>query len=136
MGDRCYISLICKRSDFTEHFESLGFVVDKEFDEGGETVEAYDTEANYAHYEALTSIGENGAIFFGHHSEGGGYPANVFASDGKSVAWCQSCDDEPTAKIREDGKPEPGTWQDAIDYWKAFKVARDILVSREEGGPQ
>ena len=129
MGDRCYISLSCKRSDFAKHFEPLGFVIDERADGGGSVVEVYDEEANYGHYEELNDLENKGVVFFGEHGSGGCYTEQVFACDGTSVNWCPSVDRDPVARISEEGRPCADSMQRAKDYLKSLKAARDIFAA-------
>ena len=49
MGDRCYMSVTCRREDMAR-FEELGFEVEFETSPESLVVEMVDQEANFGHY--------------------------------------------------------------------------------------
>ena len=94
MGDRCYMSVTCRRED-QARFEELGFHLEFESSSESLVVEMVDDEANHAHFEAMPTdipyVGWNGAG--GNYGDGkiacdGGKFAEVGAhSDGFVVRW-------------------------------------------------
>ena len=79
MGDRCYMSLVCRRQD-KERFEELGFVLNCR--DEGPLLEMEDAEANYAHCGDLPKD----IPYHGSHGAGGDYGPGVFACDGTTYA--------------------------------------------------
>ncbi len=67
MGDRAYVRITCRRED-VDRFEQLGFVEDDA--ESDIAMSMVDSEANYAHYSALTALAKTGTVFFGWHEAG------------------------------------------------------------------
>lgn len=80
MGDRCYMTITCRRQD-APRFEELGFCI-QEDGPTGHTCEMVDEEANYAHSGDLpTDI-----PYYGENGVGGNYGAGVVACDGTRYA--------------------------------------------------
>jgi hypothetical protein len=52
MGDRCYMSVTCRRRD-RERFEKLGFQIEFAEDKNTAVIKLVDQEADYAHYGAM-----------------------------------------------------------------------------------
>ena len=73
MGDRCYMSVTCRRQD-QSRFEALGFVLESEASPESPVIEMSDMEANYAHAEEMpTDI-----PYYGIYGAGSNYgPGNV-----------------------------------------------------------
>jgi hypothetical protein len=81
MGDRCYMSVTCRRQDKAQ-FEELGFRIEFEQSPESLVIEMVDQEANYAHADQMPAdipyTGWNGA--------GSNYGDGKFACDGKKYA--------------------------------------------------
>jgi hypothetical protein len=64
MGDRCYMSVTCRRQD-QARFEELGFHVEFDEDDNSPVIEMVDEEANYAHVGQMPTdipfMAQNGA---------------------------------------------------------------------------
>jgi hypothetical protein len=83
MGDRCYMSVTCRRID-KARFEQLGFQVEYEMNKNSSVIQMVDEEANYAHYDKLpTDI-----PFIASKGVGSNY------GEGKTV-----CDGEKTVEV-------------------------------------
>jgi hypothetical protein len=78
MGDRCYVEITVRECDRDE-WESLGY--DEEGDDTEGALNLADTERNYGVSDSLDLA--EGCPMFGYHSEGGEYPAMLFAYDGE-----------------------------------------------------
>jgi hypothetical protein len=131
MGDRCYMSITCRAQD--KHlFEPLGFVEETIWDNTTQqekppkdtgTIEMVDTEANYAHNGDLPTT----VPWYGHHYEGGEYPASKLACDGEILlehAW----DGHGNYSIpfnEETGEPH----QESIDQVKEFILFRNQVIA-------
>lgn len=78
MGDRCFMSVTCRRSD-QKRFEDLGFLVAWGEDQTAPVIEMIDEEANYAHYDQMpTDI-----PYFGYWGAGDDYGPGYLACDGE-----------------------------------------------------
>ncbi len=81
MGDRCYMSVTCRRQD-RDRFEAIGFHLELETSPESLVIEMSDEEANYAHTgEMPTDI-----PYYGINSAGDNYSAGDCACDGKEYA--------------------------------------------------
>lgn len=78
MGDRCHMTVTCRRADMAL-FEELGFVPDDEDD--SPVVGMTDEEANYGHANDLPTT----VPFLAQHEAGGNYGPYLFACDGKQL---------------------------------------------------
>lgn len=78
MGDRCYMSVTCRRQD-KELFEEIGFRI--EFDEDPTTpvVEMMDDEANYGHCDEMPTH----VPYYGSYGAGSNYGPGGVVCDGK-----------------------------------------------------
>ena len=78
MGDRCYMSVTCRRID-QDQFATLGFQIDFDIDPASPIVEMIDDEANYGHYDEMpTNI-----PYTAQYSSGSNYGPGSIACDGK-----------------------------------------------------
>jgi hypothetical protein len=81
MGDRCYMSVTCRRED-QQQFEDLGFHLEFESSPESLVIEMVDEEANHAHFDEMPTdipyIGWNGSA--------GNYGDGKIACDGKQLA--------------------------------------------------
>jgi hypothetical protein len=81
MGDRCYMSVTCRRQD-RERFEHLGFELQFESSPENPIIEMVDEQANYAHANDLpTDI-----PYYGMNGSGSDYGAGEMACDGMEYA--------------------------------------------------
>ncbi len=81
MGDRCYMSVTCRREDMAR-FEELGFEVEFETSPESLVVEMVDQEANFGHYDKMpTDI-----PYTANHCAGSEYGPHSMACDGKQYA--------------------------------------------------
>ena len=81
MGDRCYMSVTCRRQD-RARFEELGFDLECESSPESLVIEMADEEANYAHTDEMpTNI-----PYYGINGAGSNYAAGDSACDGKEYA--------------------------------------------------
>ena len=77
MGDRCYMSVTCRRQD-QARFEALGFQIGYGEDQNTSVIEMIDEEANYAHYDKLpTDI-----PYYGTWAAGSNYGPGSLVCDG------------------------------------------------------
>ena len=94
MGDRCYMSVTCRRQD-KARFEELGFQIEFDANKNCPVVEMIDEEANYGHCDEMpTDI-----PYYGSYGAGSNYgPGNVVcdgrdyeevpaSTDGFVLAW-------------------------------------------------
>ena len=94
MGDRCYMSVHCRRED-KSRFEELGFVLEFDEDKHSPVIEMVDEEANYGHCDKMPA----NIPYYGAYGSGANYgPGSVVcdgeeyedvpaSSDGFVVAW-------------------------------------------------
>jgi len=81
MGDRCYMSVTCRRQDLAR-FEKLGFQIEPVEDQNTPVIEMVDEEANYAHTDEMpTDI-----PYTAEYGAGGNYGEGKIACDGKVLA--------------------------------------------------
>jgi len=81
MGDRCYMSVTCRRQD-QARFEELGFQIEFDADKHAPVIEMIDEEANYGHcYKMPTDI-----PYYGSHGAGSGYGPGNIVCDGRDYA--------------------------------------------------
>jgi len=81
MGDRCYMSVTCRRED-KARFEELGFELESESSPESLVIEMVDQEANYAHYDKMPV----NLPYTANHSAGDNYGPGSIACDGKEYA--------------------------------------------------
>lgn len=118
MGDRCYMQVWCHQ-DNAASFEALGFEIDDTdggLPDGVVTLQEY--EANYAHCDEMPT----GFPYFGYHTEGGNYPAMVYACDGKvaELRECVAVHGEPVVFV-QDGEIK-------LDEYVAYQKARHAAM--------
>lgn len=78
MGDRCYMSVTCRRQD-KERFEALGFQIAYGEDKNTPIIEMIDEEANYGHCDEMpTDI-----PYYGSYSAGSNYDPGRMVCDGQ-----------------------------------------------------
>jgi hypothetical protein len=78
MGDRCFMSVTCRRQD-KERFEELGFAIALGEDKNTPIIEMIDEEANYGHCDEMpTNI-----PYYGSYSAGSNYGPGSIACDGR-----------------------------------------------------
>jgi hypothetical protein len=78
MGDRCYMSVTCRRQD-RDRFEELGFHLEFESSPESPVIEMVDEEANYAHANDMPAD----IPYYGYNSAGGHYGDGQIVCDGK-----------------------------------------------------
>jgi hypothetical protein len=117
MGDRCYMSVTCRRSD-QARFEELGFVLEFEQSPEGLVIEMVDQEANYAH-SAGTNYG-GGKIA----CDGRKYAAVAASQDGFVVEWDYK-------KM----KPKPSSVLTIRQYLAVHQRAEQILTRLKQKEP-
>lgn len=77
MGDRCYMSVTCRRQD-RARFEELGFHLEFDEDTSTPVIEMIDEEANYAHYDKMPLD----VPYYGSFGAGSEYGPGSFVCDG------------------------------------------------------
>lgn len=78
MGDRCYMSVNCRRQD-KDRFEELGFELGVDENKNSPVIEMVDQEANYGHYgEMPTDI-----PYYGAYGAGANYGPGSVVCDGE-----------------------------------------------------
>lgn len=125
MGDRCYMTVTCRREDahlFTCY--DLGFSIMDEDWNTGSIVQLEDIEANYAHCGDMpTSI-----PYYGSHTAGDTYGEGVFACDGgPMIDECEATCDFPVVLMGMDGTLDPQSHLRARYYLAAYHKAKAIL---------
>ena len=81
MGDRCYMSVTCRRED-KARFEELGFEVESETSPESLIIEMVDQEANYAHADQMPKD----IPYTCWHGAGGNYGDGKIVCDGRAYA--------------------------------------------------
>ena len=80
MGDRCYMSVTCRRED-KARFKELGFQLEFDEDKNNPVIEMIEEEANYAHYDEMpTDI-----PYYGSNAAGSDYGPFNMVCDGKDL---------------------------------------------------
>jgi hypothetical protein len=126
MGDRCYMSLYCRRQD-VPRFEELGFSLQtssdpSESDLPADTVEMIDEEANYAHSGDMPAD----IPFHGYHCAGGNYGEHQFACDGKEYEeWETGNSGGYVVELDEEGFT-------SLETRKAFQNFRRVMQAAEK----
>ncbi len=81
MGDRCYMSVTCRRQD-QARFEVLGFQIEFADDKNAPVIEMIDEEANYGHCDEMpTDI-----PYYGAYAAGSNYGPGSVVCDGQDYA--------------------------------------------------
>ncbi len=81
MGDRCYMSVTCRRQD-QARFEALGFQIGFADDQNTPVIEMIDEEANYGHCDEMpTDI-----PYYGAYGAGSNYGPGSVVCDGQAYA--------------------------------------------------
>jgi hypothetical protein len=129
MGDRCYVSLTCRRED-QELFEDIGFCLgwDEKREGNSPFIEMEAEQANYAAYDDLHVLAEQGVPFYGSHDQGGDYAAGIFASAGGEIAWPDQVSGDPAVRIDEEGNPFAGDIDIAKQYYRLLKAAQRAIM--------
>jgi hypothetical protein len=121
MGDRCFMSVVCRRQD-ASIFEELGFDLHHEDKPDTAVIEMWDAEANYAHSGDMPKD----IPYYGHHYEGGDYGAHKFVCDGSVYAEA-ACGHNAGYVVLWDAKrnrPEPRSLRVIRAYRKRFAELR------------
>lgn len=88
MGDRCYMSVHCRRED-RKRFEQLGFQVAWGEKETSPVIELIDQEANYAHYGEMPAD----IPYYGTWAAGDDYGPGNLACDGREYVEVPASND-------------------------------------------
>ena len=78
MGDRCYMSVTCRRQD-KERFAELGFHIEFDEDKNTPVIEMIDEEANYGHCDKMPM----NIPYYASYSAGSCYGPGNIVCDGK-----------------------------------------------------
>ena len=85
MGDRCYMSVTCRRQD-KARFEELGFHIEFDEDKNTPVIEMIDDEANYGHCDKMpTDI-----PYYGNWGAGSEYDPDNIVCDGQDFKGASS----------------------------------------------
>ncbi|MCX6896788.1 MAG: hypothetical protein NTZ16_15115 [Verrucomicrobia bacterium] len=131
MGDRCYMSVTCRRED-QARFEELGFVLEVEPTSESLVIEMVDEEANYAHADQMpTDIPYTAA-----HGGGSNYGAGNIACDGKEFAEVAATNDGFVVDWDyRKMKPRPQSLTRIRHYLSVDKKARAIIKTLRQQEP-
>lgn len=131
MGDRCYLSMRVRRTDY-ERLE-MAPVFGAIEEEHGDTLTLSDDQANYGLYSAREEWANQGAVFEGQHSEGGEYSGAVFASDGKRSIDVPAIEGRPVVEVNSDGEVVEKDLEHAREYLDVLSRAKEILDGKKGG---
>ena len=132
MGDRCYMSVTCRRED-KARFEELGFVLEIESSTTSLVIEMVDEQANYAHCDKMPA----NIPYYGINGAGSDYNAGNIACDGKKYAEVETGQsggfivDWDYQKM----KPRPQSLKRIRNYISVDKRARAILKKLRQKEP-
>jgi hypothetical protein len=122
MGDRCYMSVTCRRLD-REKFEHLGFDLLFESSPESPVIEMVDEQANYAHANDLpTDI-----PYYGMNGAGSDYGAGEMACDGKAYAEVEGSNGFVIAWDYQTHQPAPQSIENIRQFIAIKKRAQEII---------
>jgi len=122
------MSLQCQRKD-VKFFEEMGFSEDREGDAEGLVI-MVDDQAAGAHYDDLTAEPPKNTPFWGFHSSGIGYGAELFAADDKEYAEVD-CDEQGNPMVRVVFYPNgPRVSDNSMDAMQAYDRIMTRLAKR------
>lgn len=127
MGDRCYLRLVCRKSDQKRLLEAIDYG-EEEFevnDEGLTWIEMGFVEANYGLFEPRYKAAGLGIPFSGSHSAGGSYEASVFVSWAGRLTDTCCIGSSPVAAVYQDRT------FNASDVQAAFQYYHDLALFNE-----
>lgn len=135
MGDRCYISLRCRRRD-VKAFEEAGYVEDDSAnhvtgDEGVHGVLMVNEEG-YADLDALPKV-----PYYGSHGSGCSYGPGEFACDGKETAETETIEGhgQSVATIFADGSISLSDYEAGVKFWAFLNRVRRRFRDEPRGVP-
>jgi len=127
MGDRCYMTVTCRREDahlFTNDDLGFQFFDEIEEKETSRVVQLEDQEANYAHSGDMPT----GIPYHGSNGAGDDYGEGVFACDGGLfIDECEAVEGSPVVIMLDDGTLEPNSEARARAYLNAMAKVGAIL---------
>jgi len=134
MGDRCYMSVTCRRQD-KETFEALGFHLEFETSPESPVIEMVDEEANYAHSGEMPA----NIPYYGSHGSGDNYAAGDLACDGKKYAEVETGHGSGfmVGWDHQKSKPTPQSLKNIRQFIRIQQRAQKILNKlRQKEPPQ
>lgn len=110
MGDRCYLWMQVRKEDkkkIEEAFQDdCGWDNSELSDPNVSCFVWYDEESNYSSYDARLAAAAAGAVFHGHHGDGGAYRSQLFAAGGGVMYECLcDIDSDPVVRVTWSGQP-------------------------------
>lgn len=132
MGDRCYMSVTCRRED-KARFEELGFVLEAESSSESLVIELADQESNYAHADQMPA----NIPYYGIFGAGSCYGAGNIACDGKEYAEVETGHDGGFVvdwDYRKQ-KPQSKSLKRIRHYISVDKKARSIIKALRQKEP-
>jgi hypothetical protein len=131
MGDRCYMSVTCRRQD-RDRFEKLGFVLEFEQSPDSLVIEMADQEANYA----LAGQLPTNIPYTAWNGAGSNYGDGKMACDGKQYAEVSAHQDGFVLDWDyEKMRPEPKSVQRVRHYIAIYQRAGQILSKLRQKEP-
>lgn len=127
MGDRCYVSLICREQD-VPRFEALGFERDT-WNDCASGVRMEGDEMNGAATDDLEELAQDGIPFTGSHGKGDEYGESVFASaNGESIWMTEIGCGLPAVNVNPDGTIDPFELENARTYHRLNVEATHLMA--------
>jgi hypothetical protein len=129
MGDRCYSTLVCAERD-KDVFEKMGYRLEESkalSADGSEipgAIVMVDEQANYGHYDELTTLKGIPFLVCG-SSCPGAYGDHLIVSDGKEWHHCEALHESnyPAVRVEFGGVIRGSEVDDARKYWMVYSTA-------------
>ena len=129
MGDRCWISITFRKKDQKKIEEEFFF---EELDEDNTIFTGYECDVNYGGFDGRERLAEESLTFYGFHGAGVGYGERAFACyKGKQVEINADYDGNPVASVLPDGTIPKIERDDAIEFWKIYKQAKEYVYGKQ-----
>lgn len=131
MGERCYLTLVCAKQD-KDVFEKMGYRLEESKPLSGDgkeipgAVVMVDEQANYGHYDDLTTLISIPFLVCG-GSCPGAYGDHLIVSDGKEWHHSEALHESsyPAVRVEYGGVIRGSEVDGARKYWMAHSTAVD-----------
>ena len=129
MGDRCYVTLVCRVQDKDKLLEVLGGgTPDTEnVSDDGKTVTLGISDCNYALYDEMGEAAKKGLYFHGDHTAGGVYPAGMFVAYRREYLVVDALNTDncyPVVAVLSDGKVYRRALDDVRTYYRRLRAVK------------
>jgi hypothetical protein len=133
MGERCYSTLVCAQRD-KDVFEKMGYRLEelKPLSADGKEIPGavvmVDDQANYGHYDELTSLTGIPFLVCGSWCPGA-YGDHLIVSDGKEWHHSEALHESnyPAVRVEYGGVIRGSEVEDARKYWMVYSTSVDAI---------